>query len=79
MREIFLVFAFELGKKGKKKAVTGVARFQNLLYLPLKAKVHLKIILSVTESSFIYPQVVSNLDEFLSSAEHKGIYFEVYQ
>jgi len=27
-------------------------------------------------SSFTHPQVVSNLYEFLSSAEHKGIYFE---
>jgi len=27
-------------------------------------------------SSFTHPQVVPNLNEFLSSAEHKGIYFE---
>jgi len=27
-------------------------------------------------SSFIHPQVVANLYEFLSSAEHKGRYFE---
>jgi len=26
--------------------------------------------------SFIHPQVVANLYEFLSSAEHKGRYFE---
>jgi len=27
-------------------------------------------------SSFTHPQVVANLYEFLSSAEHKGRYFE---
>jgi len=27
-------------------------------------------------SSFTHPQVVPNLNKFLSSAEHKGIYFE---
>jgi len=29
-----------------------------------------------TLSSFTYPQVVANLYEFLSSAEHKGRYFK---
>jgi len=29
-------------------------------------------------SSFTHPQVVSNLYKFISSAEHKRIYFEVF-